>query len=202
MFRRGQRIQRRQMRQRRRFLRGMFGVGALFGAGGEIADEARKALDHANQLFDSGKYDDAGDALAELAELAETHQRPKRAAQLHHRAYQAYLKANDGDNALAQAREAIGIAVAGKPRKAIQIAQQMIAEMQAAGFKEEADVITKEINGKLAALGLSLATAEAAPPESKPDRKLISNCPKCGARLRWMDDDEVECEYCGTISYA
>ena len=74
--------------------------------------------------------------------------------------------------------------------------------MQAAGFKEEADVITKEINGKLAALGLSLATAEAAPPESKPDRKLISNCPKCGARLRWMDDDEVECEYCGTISYA
>ncbi|MBI5712569.1 MAG: zinc ribbon domain-containing protein [Chloroflexi bacterium] len=202
MFRRGQRGQRRPMRQGRRFLRGMFGVGALFGAGGEIADEARKALDHANQLFDSGKYDDAGDALAELAELAETHQRPRRAAQMHYRAYQAYLKANDGDNALTQAREAIGIALAGRPRQAIQIAQQMIVEMQAAGFKEEAEVIIKEINGKLVSLGLSLATAEAASPESKPIRKLISNCPKCGARLRWMDDDEVECEYCGTIAYA
>ncbi len=202
MFRRGQRGQRRQIRQRRRFLRGTFGMGALFGAGGEIANEARQALDHANQLFDSGKYDDAGDALAELAELAETHQRPKRAAQMHYRSYQAYLKADDGGNALMQAREAIGIAVAGRPRQAIQIAQQMIAEMQATGFKEEADALIKEINGKLAPLGLSLAAAGAASPESKPDRKLISNCPKCGARLRWMDDDEVECEYCGTIAYA
>lgn len=197
MFRRGKRL---GGAPRRRLRLG--GMGALFGAGGELATQAREALDEANKLFDESKFAEAGEALSELAELATQHQRPRRAAQMHYRAFDSFLKAGAASEALAQAKQALNLAgQLGKPGKAIKLAQHLIAELQTAKFSKEAEELTREVNALLSKRGVSLAaTPEAAPPPApKPH---ASNCAKCGARLRWMDDEEVECEYCGTITYA
>ena len=93
---------------------------------------------------------------------------------------------------------------AGMQRRALKLAPQIVGELRAGGFTVEAAAFEKEVNERLAGLGLSLAPSSN-PPQSKPPRtrKLASHCSQCGAQLRWTDDaDEIECEYCGAIARA
>lgn len=181
---------------------GMFGVAR--GPQRNLGDRARQLLDEANRLFDTGQFAPAADMLAQLADGAEAHGMPRRAAQLHLRAGQAYMKSRNAAAAVGHARHALAIfAGVGLAGRVAVVLPRLIAELRAAGFQVEADSFEREANEKLAAHGLALACPQpaAAPPSTPRTLNQPTKCPQCGAQLRWLDrgDDEMECEYCGTI---
>lgn len=183
----------------RRPLRRM--LGGLFRPNGGLADEARQAFDEANTLFDNGDYAEAAEQYTHLAELAQNFNRPRRVVQLYLRAFDAWCKAKQGNQALAAAKAALKVASA-RPRAAARIVTEVIAELKANGFNSEASLLTNEVNSLLSGFGLSLANAT--PSDSTPAApergKLPSLCPQCGGRLpRAFGEDELECDYCGTI---
>jgi hypothetical protein len=162
-------------------------------------------LDEANRLFDAGRYAEAAELLSQLAGMAQTNDLPRRAIQLHIRAAEAYLKSGQAAGTVEHGRSALAmLAQAGGHRRALKLAPQIVGELRAAGFTAEATAFEKEVNERLAGLGLTLApTPTPAAPQPKPRRNLASHCSQCGAQLRWTDDaDDVECEYCGTVARA
>ncbi len=178
-------------------------VGSLLGPNRQLANDARAMLDEANRLFDSGQYAEAADLLSQLAKMAQANDLPRRAIQLHIRAAEAHLKSGQAAGAVEHGRSALAMLVqAGGHRRALKLAPQIVGELRAAGFAVEAAMFEKEVNERLAGLGLALSSTSN-PPQPRPPRKLVSHCTQCGAQLRWTDDaDEVECEYCGTIARA
>lgn len=181
---------------------GMF--GAARGPQRNLGGRARQLLDEANRLFDSGQFAPAADMLTQLAEGAEAHGMPRRAAQLHLRAGQAYMKSRNAVAAVGHARQALAIfAGVGMAGRVAAVLPRLIAELRAAGFQAEADSFEREANEKLAAHGLALSHNQPATAPASSSRTLSqpTKCPQCGAQLRWLDreDDEMECEYCGTI---
>ena len=179
-------------------------TGALFNSSGALVADARQAFDDAKELYDSGRYADAAERFAHLAALAQNFGRPRRTVQLRMYAYEAWLKAKQPSNALLHVRTAIAMVLgSGRPQVALHMARQIVEDLRTASYKTEADTFAKEVNGRLAAHGLSLAAkapagapAEAA---SQP-KKLPATCPQCGGRLpRAYDENEVECDYCGSI---
>jgi hypothetical protein len=179
-------------------------VGALFNPDGALAAETREAFDDAVDLYDSGQYADAAERFAHLAEMAQNFNRPRRTVQLRMRACDAWLKAKQPANAVRHARTAIGmVAGAGRLKAAANIARQVIGDLRAAGYASEANTLTKEINDRLAAHGLSLTQSpavEQSPESASPQLKFPAACPQCGGRLpRSFGEDEIECDYCGTV---
>ncbi len=195
MFRRNRPIRRTARRLRRSF-------GTLFNPNGALAGEARQAFDEASQLFDNGQYQEAAEGFAELATSATQFSRPRRVVQLHLRAYEAWLAAKQPANAVTEARSAINAAVSVRPRKAARITQQVIEDLRAAGYTQEAEAFAKELNAGLMGQAFSVPVGPASPAatEKTPAPKLPSMCPQCGGRLpRAYGDDEVECDYCGSV---
>ncbi len=177
-------------------------VGSLLGPNRHLRNDARAMLDDANRLFDAEQYGEAAELLSQLAEMAQANDLPRRAIQLHIRAAEAYLKSGQAAGAVEHGRSALALLVqAGGHRRALKLTPQIVGELRAAGFTAEAAAFEKEINERLAGLGLAPTSTPAAAPQPKPRRNLASHCSQCGAQLRWTDDaDEVECEYCGTIA--
>jgi hypothetical protein len=169
--------------------------GSLFNPNGSLAADARQAFDEANALYDGGDFAGAAGQFAHLAEQARNFNRPRRVVQLHLRAFEAWVKAKDGDQALAEARAALTVASV-YPRRAGRMAQAVIAELQANGFSAQASALAKEVNGLL---GPSQAGGAAVAPA--PARlKFPAACPQCGGRLpRSFGEDELECDYCGSV---
>jgi hypothetical protein len=179
-------------------------MGALFNPNGTLFAEAQEAFDDAVDLYDSGQYNDAGERFAHLAEMAQNFNRPRRTVQLRMRACDAWLKAKQPANAVRHARTAIGmVAGAGRLKVAVNIARQVIEDLRADGYASEANAFTKEINDRLAVHGVSLAQSPAVEqsPQPAPQRgTLPSVCPQCSGRLpRSFGEDEIECDYCGSV---
>jgi hypothetical protein len=117
------------------------------------------------------------------------------------------MKSRNAVAAVGHARQALAIFVGvGMAGRVAVVLPRLIAELRAAGFEAEADSFEREANEKLAAHGLALARPQpaAAPPSTPRALNQPTKCPQCGAQLRWLDrdDDEMECEYCGTIARA
>jgi hypothetical protein len=179
-------------------------IGALFNSNGALVADAREIFNDAKELYDSGRYADAAERFAHLAALSQNFGRPRRTVQLRMHAYEAWLKAKQPSNALLHVRTAIAMVLgAGRPKVALQMARQIVEDLQMAGYKTEAATFAKEVNERLAAHGLSLATKApaGAPAKTAPQPKqLPTTCPQCGGRLpRAYEENEVECDYCGSI---
>lgn len=173
--------------------------GAPFNPNGGLAADARQAFDEANALYDGGDFAGAAGQFAELAGLARNFNRPRRVVQLHLRAFEAWVKAGEGDQALAEARAALTVAGA-HPRRAGRIAQALVAELQANGFNAQASALAGESTGMPGpgeAGGAAVAPAGGPAPARL---KYPAACPQCGGRLpRSFGEDELECDYCGTV---
>lgn len=175
-------------------------LGALFNPNGGLADDARQAFDEANGHYARGEYADAAQGYAHLAETARAFNRPRRVVQLHLRAFDAWLGAGQGDSALAEARAALSLAAA-RPRRAAKVAESVQAELQSRGFGAQAAALAREFPGLLPAAAQPTPSAAPAPaPAPAPHLKFPSACPQCGGRLpRAFGEDELECDYCGTV---
>ncbi len=184
MFRRN-----RPMRGRRLFR------GGLFNPNGALGAEAREAFDEANALYQAGNYAEAAPQFAHLAEVAQTFNRPRRVVQLHLRAFDAWVLAKNGDQALTEARAALAIASGRRPRQAARMVEALKAELQANGFTAQAAALGG--NATPVASAPQAAAAPAAPP---PQYKFPTTCTQCGGRLpKSFGEDEIECDYCGTV---
>jgi hypothetical protein len=176
--------------------------GVLFRPNGGLADEARQTFDEANASFDSGEYAEAAEGYSHLAELAQDFNRPRRVVQLYLRTFESWCKAKQGGNALKAAKAALNVASA-RPRAAARIATEVIAELKANGFHAEASSLTNEVNNLLSGFGLSLANAtpaDSTPAAAPRQYKFPTTCPQCGGRLpRSFGEDELECDYCGSV---
>jgi hypothetical protein len=189
MFRRN-RANRRAARQLRHL------TGSLFNPNGGLAAEARQAFAEASQLYNEGSYPDAARQFAELAATAARFNRPRRLVQLHLRAYESWLAAKNPAEAIPHGRQAIATAALHRPRQASQMAQQIIADLRAAGYTAEANALATELTAHLG----EPSTASQPIPPPNPPLTFPTICPQCGGRLpRAYGDDEIECDYCGTI---
>jgi hypothetical protein len=173
--------------------------GGLFNPNGGLAADARQAFDEANGLYARGEFPAAAQQFARLAELARDFNRPRRVAQLHLRAFDAWLQAKQGDPALAEARAALALAGT-RPRRAARVAEAVAAELQAHGFGAQAAALGRDFPGLLPAAQPGQPAGSAASAAPAPHFKFPAACPQCGGRLpRAYGEDELECDYCGTV---
>lgn len=183
MFRRN-----RPLRARR-----LFG-GGLFSPNGALAADARQAFDQANAQYAAGQYAEAAAQYSHLAEVALTLGRPRRVIQLHLRAFDAWLAAKNGDEALHDARSALALANR-RPRKAARLAEALITDLRTRGFPNQANALA-------GVSGIPAAEMAQAQKEVATQKPLVfpTVCPQCGGRLpKAYGEDEIECDYCGTV---
>ena len=155
-------------------------------------------LDQAYNLHLAGHSDQAAPMFAKLAAQLETENAPRRAASVHAQAAHVYADIQDEQNALAQARDALNLFLQYKlTHHLATFFPNITHKMNRFGLKNAAAAIEKEYAARVAA-----ATAPAAAPAHH--GTLPTNCAKCGAPIRgdiahWVDQQTVECEYCGSL---
>ncbi len=154
----------------------------------------------ANQLVARGKMLQAGAIFASLAYAMKTGNHPRRAANLYARAAHAYADGNDRQSAQAYSEAALSLF------------------LQTQMYNRAATFYTR-ITGKMTAKGMNAAVAElkqkfgsritdlpTKPLAMPPLRRslLPTTCPQCGAPLHtedltWVDENTVECDFCGSL---
>jgi len=157
------------------------------------------------RLLARGRYGEAADRFAELADRASDGPNPLRAARLSVQAARAYVEAGDGDRALPHLRRAADqFIAAGRGEQTARTIQRALSVLRARGFMTQADALEREVQTRLDAIGLSLASASVI---AQSRGRLPGKCPKCGGPLRsedvdWIDAVSVECPFCGNTVVA
>jgi hypothetical protein len=154
----------------------------------------------ANQLMSDGKPSDAGPLFANVADAMQKSNHPRRAANLYARAAHAFADGNNEPAALDYTRKALALFTQFKMvRRTPVFYTNITRKLTAKGMKVAADMIQREYGPQIAAQPVAPLQ------ENRPHRGLLpTNCPKCGAAIHsdemdWIDDNTVECEYCGTL---
>jgi hypothetical protein len=157
-------------------------------------------LVRANQLMSEGKPLDAGPLFTNVADALKHSNHPRRAANLYTRAAHAFADGNNEQASLTCAREALVLfsqyEMAGR---ASAFFTNITNKMKAKGMKAAAEVLQREYGGQI-------PEQPAGPQRGKPQVHPLmpTNCPKCGAPIHgedatWVDDNTIECIYCGTL---
>ncbi len=167
--------------------------------GGMLTPPQIATLKQANELIAAGKQGEAAPSLAGLAQAVQAANHPRRAAKLYARAAHAYADSRDGQAALAQARGALDLFLqCHMARRAALFYTNITRKLNDAGLGPAAARLQQEYGGRIGQLG-PLPPERTAPQHGQ----LPTNCPKCGAPTphedaSWIDENTVECDYCGT----
>ena len=154
-------------------------------------------LQHANQLMAAGDYSGAAIAFQELAQGAED-RFPRRAPFLFMEAGRAAILNGQTKDGITTLRRGLTIlASQGRIHRMRVMGQRVIEELHARGLNTEAEEIAGVLSGSL---------PKEIPTETFTTTKrpiLPTHCPSCGAALKpdeveWIDDNTVECDYCGS----
>jgi hypothetical protein len=159
---------------------------------------ASQALITANQMFESGNYQEAAKRFEAIARTAETRGGP-RAPQFYLQAGRARILAGQTEAGLAHLKYGLSLyAKRGEWLHLRRAGQRIVAELNERGLADAAQEVSAWLNGTLPADSRNI-------PETTPDRKpfLPTHCPSCGAALRpdevdWLDEITAECAYCGS----
>jgi hypothetical protein len=164
-----------------------------------LSSQQLAELVKANQLMSQGKPLQAGPMFAQVAQAMQTSNHPRRAANLYTRAAHAFADGNNGQQALAYSRAALTLFIQHKmPLRTQAFYRNITGKMRVRGMNLAAEALQSEYGAQVAAQ----STAQAA---SQPRRGLLpTSCPKCGApvhgdEITWVDDNTIECDYCGTL---
>jgi hypothetical protein len=170
--------------------RGMF-------QGNQLNDEQMAILVKANQLMSEGKPLEAGPLFTSVADAMKRSNHPRRAANLYARAAHAFSDGNDAQQALANARQALALFTQTKMAgRASMFFSNITRKMEVKGMTAAAD----ELRGLYDMNSL----APSIEPRRRPHGLIPTTCPKCGAPVHgedvsWVDDNTIECEYCGAM---
>ncbi len=154
----------------------------------------------ANRLLSSGHAADAAPLFAKLAQEMEKSNHPRRAANLHAQAAHAYADCQNEQSALAEARGALSLFIQYQMVERIsRFYANITRKMSQKGMSMAAETLHKEFGGLVGPIPASFA-----PPRGKGNGTLPPTCTQCGAPLRsdeidWVDDQTVECGYCGAL---
>jgi hypothetical protein len=154
----------------------------------------------ANQLMAAGKPLDAGSLFAGVADAMQRSNHPRRAANLYARAAHAFTDGNNEQTALGYARTALALFTQFKMVGRIPtFFTNITRKMTAKGMKAAATALQQEYGAQIAAQPVESQQ------EIRPPRGLLpTNCPKCGGPVHgdgvdWVDNNTIECEYCGSL---
>ncbi|HTX80467.1 MAG TPA: zinc ribbon domain-containing protein [Longilinea sp.] len=175
---------------RRRFRRPFIGVMTL-------TVPQLEMLAQANKFIADQQFGQAAPLFAELARQLEIGRHPRRAANLHAQAANAYAEGGNEAEALVQARAALNLFIQYQMVQRTPVFYANITrKLTRHGMKEAANALQAEFGGKVSQLP---APGVAAVPGLLP-----TTCPQCGAPVRNdevipVDANTVECGYCGAL---
>ncbi len=165
---------------------------------GTVLGPAQMELLHqANQFLTSGQPGKAAPLFARLAGAMESEKHPRRAANLHSQAANAYADSQAEQSALAHARSALTLFIQYQMIQRTPVFYANITrKLSNHGMKTSADALVREF-GPLVG-GMPVPDQ----PAAQQHASLPTNCPKCGAPLNsteasWIDSNTAECAYCG-----
>jgi hypothetical protein len=158
----------------------------------------RTLEEEVSKLQTHGQYAEAAEVYAQLA-AAYLDDNVLIYAGYCHESFGMWLKARDVEKALTQAHNAFRVlddaGWLSKSMEQVLDLKQMIDELKAGGYPDEANAFAQELDEKLAEFGLMLRPVSAG--------KLPANCPACGASLPYSPlADEITCASCGHVTRA
>ena len=169
--------------------------------GRPLGPDQLATLQQANQLLANGRPGQAAPLFAQLAAQMESSQRPRRAANLHAQAAHAFADSNAGQAALGQARSALNLFIENQMNmRTPRFYANITRKLHNKGMPVAAQSLEQEYGARIGAVHAQ--PAPAAPPKHR--GALPTSCPKCGAPVHgrdanWIDDNTVECDYCGVL---
>ena len=152
----------------------------------------------ANQMFESGNYQEAAERFEAIAQAAETRGGP-RAPQFYLQAGRARILTGQTEAGLTDLKHGLSLyAKRGEWLHLRRAGRRILAELNEHGLADAAQEVSAWLNGAIPADSQNI-------PETSPARKTVlpTHCPSCGAALRpdevdWLDDITAECAYCGS----
>jgi hypothetical protein len=157
-------------------------------------------LIQANRAMAGGKPGEAAPLFAQLAQHMEANQHPRRAGIFHAMAANASADSNSEQVALEHARAALQAFLQYQMnQRASMFYTNITRKMNEHGMKGSADQLEKEFGGQVRKLPAAPAAGAA-----QHHGVLPTNCTKCGAPIHgneanWVDENTIECEYCGVL---
>lgn len=158
-----------------------------------------QSLTKANRLVAGGEPGQAAPLFANLATDMETSSHPRRAANLHAQAAHAYADSQNEQASLNQARLALNLFIQNKMINRTTVFYTNISrKFTNKGMKSASESLISEFGSKV-----GLISAQPTPATLHHGR-LPTNCTKCGAPINkndanWVDDQTVECDFCGSL---
>jgi hypothetical protein len=157
-------------------------------------------LIQANRAMAGGKPGEAAPLFSQLAQNMETSQHPRRAANFHAMAAHAFADSNSEHGATEHARAALQLFLQYQMnQRTPMFFANITRKMNERGMHGAADQLEKEFGSQVKKL-----PAAPAADKSVHHGVLPTNCTKCGAPIHgneanWVDEDTIECEYCGVL---
>jgi hypothetical protein len=157
-------------------------------------------LIQANRLMAGGKPGEAAGLFAQLAQTMEANQHPRRAANFHAMAANAFADSHAGPAALQHAQAAMQLFIHYQMnQRTATFYANITRKMNSQGMQAAAAQMEKEFGAPVQQLPAAPATA---PTQHR--GVLPTNCTKCGAPIHgieanWVDEITIECEYCGVL---
>ena len=156
------------------------------------------ALIAANQMLESGNYQEAAKRFEAIARTAESRGGP-RAPQFYLQAGRVRILAGQNQAGLAHLKHGLSMFVSRAAWKHLHGAgNRVVAELNQHGLTDEANEISVWLKDNLPE---NFDSTSHSTPAQKP--VLPTHCPSCGAAVRpdevdWLDDITAECTYCGS----
>jgi ribosomal protein S27AE len=163
----------------------------------------RQLLIHANQLKDSGNFEEAAEIYERLARGAENRGMLVRAPHLYLEAAACRLSAKQAQPGIDLMWQGFRLLEKTKRWNAIfKNEKAATAELQRAGQAEAADKLQAWVDQTLEDHPEAISSIPLPGIAQKP-AKFPPKCPQCGASVRvdraeWIDETNLECPYCGS----
>jgi hypothetical protein len=165
---------------------------------GRARRSAPQALITANQMLESGNYQEAAERFEAIAQTAESRGGP-RAPQFYLQAGRARLLAGHDEAGLTHLKHGLSLFTdRGEWLHLRRTGRRVVSELNDRGLADFAEEITAWLNDVMPADSQRFSDAA---PTKKPT--LPTHCPSCGGALRpdevdWLDETTAECAYCGS----
>ncbi len=157
-------------------------------------------LMRANRAIAGGRPGDAAPLFAQLAQNTAASNHPRRSANFHAMAANAFADSGAEQPALEHARSALQLFLQYQMNERVSTFYGNITrKLNDRGMKGSAAQLEKEFGEQMKKLPPAPAAAPA-----QHHGTLPTNCTKCGAPIHsaeanWVDADTIECEYCGVL---
>lgn len=158
------------------------------------------ALRRAHRMMENGRHGEAAVIFERLAYGARDLGMELRAPNLFVKGALAYYLAGNPQMGMKLFGDGLGmLAQAGLRERLVRLGSRTVAELEGAGFHEDARAAQALLDGKLAGAAVE---GEAGEPPGGQTGRLPATCPGCGAivhadEVEWVDEYNAECAYCG-----